>query len=272
MGERNCKAMTSLRPFFREAGSGPGVVCLHANSSASVQWRGLMETLAGRFHVLAPDAYGSGQSPAWPADRLLSLRDEVDLLEPVFERAGNPHVLVGHSYGAAVALVAAISRPDRVRAMALYEPVLFALLDAESPPPNEADGIRDAVTRAVATFDAGDPAGAAECFIDFWMGRGAWARTPDSRKAPIAATIGNLRQWAHALMTEPTPLAAFSTLRMPVLLMTGSETRAPARGVARLLAGAFPQIEVVELKGVGHMGPITHPEVVNEVLAGFLER
>src|SRR5215510_9176788 len=157
--------MTALSPFFREAGSGPGVVCLHANSSASVQWRGLMERLADRFHVLAPDAYGSGQSPPWPAGRLLSLRDEVDLLEPVFERAGNPHVLVGHSYGAAVALIAAISQPERIRAMVLFEPVLFALLDAESPPPNEADGIRDAVIRSVAAFDAGDPAGAAECFI-----------------------------------------------------------------------------------------------------------
>jgi len=231
-----------------------------------------METLAGRFHVLAPDAYGSGQSPAWPPDRRLSLRDEVDLLEPVFERAGSPHVLVGHSYGAAVALIAAISRPERVRAMALFEPVLFALLDAESPPPNEADGIRDAVTHAVGAFDAGDPSGAAECFIDFWMGRGVWARMPDSRKAPIAATIINLRQWANALMTEPTPLAAFSHLRMPVLLMTGSGTRAPARGVARLLASTLPRIEVVELPGIGHMGPTTHPEIVNDVIVRFLDR
>jgi pimeloyl-ACP methyl ester carboxylesterase len=39
--------------------------------------------------------------------------------------------LVGHSYGAAVALIAALATPGRVRAMALYEPTLFALLDAE---------------------------------------------------------------------------------------------------------------------------------------------
>ena len=35
--------MTILEPFFREAGTGPGVVCLHANASTSGQWRGLME-------------------------------------------------------------------------------------------------------------------------------------------------------------------------------------------------------------------------------------
>src|SRR5882762_1372725 len=169
-------------PFFRAAGSGPGVVCLHSNASQSGQWRELMHTLAPTFHVLAADAYGAGKSAAWQSDRAVTLRDEVAFLEPVFARAGDPFVLVGHSYGAAVALIAAVSQPRRIRALALYEPTLFALLDAESPPPNDADGIRGAVAGAAASLNAADPAGAAECFIDFWMGKGAWAHTPEERK------------------------------------------------------------------------------------------
>ena len=51
--------MTILEPFFREVGDGPGVVCLHTNASASGQWRGLMELLAPRFRVVAPDSYDS---------------------------------------------------------------------------------------------------------------------------------------------------------------------------------------------------------------------
>jgi pimeloyl-ACP methyl ester carboxylesterase len=230
-----------------------------------------METLAGKFHVLAADSYSAGQSPAWLADRPLSLADEVALVEPVFARAGDPHAIVGHSYGAAVALIAAVSRPHHIRALALYEPVLFSLLDAESPPPNEADGIRAAVAGAAAALDTGDPSGAAECFIDFWMGRGTWTRMPGSRKGPIAESIINIRQWSAALLNEPTPLAAFSNLRIPVLLMMGSESPASSRGVARLLASVLPQLEVIEFKGVGHMGPITHPEVVNEAIVRFLE-
>ena len=35
--------------FFREAGSGPGVVCIHANAGTSGQWRALMEHLAPRL-------------------------------------------------------------------------------------------------------------------------------------------------------------------------------------------------------------------------------
>jgi pimeloyl-ACP methyl ester carboxylesterase len=261
-----------MRPFVRESGSGPGVVCLHANSSNSGQWRALMESLAGEFHVLAADLFGSGQSPAWPAEHELTLRDEVAFLQPVFARAGDPFALVGHSYGAAVALIAAVSQPDRVRALALYEPVLFSLVDAESPPPNDADGIRDAVARAVAAIDEGDPSRGAGYFIDFWMGNEAWARMPEPRKAPIARSIVSMRKWAAALLKEPTPLATFSQLTVPTLLVTGSESPAASRGVARLLAGALPRVEVVEFKGLGHMGPITHPEIVNDVIARFLQR
>src|SRR6202012_3870529 len=108
-----------------------GVVCLHANASSSSQWRGLTEALAPRYHVLAPDTYGAGKGLAWPARRVW-LRDEAEMLEPVFARAGDPFVLVGHSYGAAIALVAALSLRERVRALVVYEPTLFSLLDAES--------------------------------------------------------------------------------------------------------------------------------------------
>jgi len=259
-------------PFFREAGSGPSVVCLHANASSSGQWRSLMEVLAPRFHVLAADSYGAGRSPAWPADRPVSLRDEVALLEPVLARARGPVSLVAHSYGAAVALVAALERPDRVHALALYEPTLFSLLDEESPPPNEADDIRGAVALAAAALDAGDRAAAAECFVDFWAGPGSWRRTPEERRGPVAASIGNIRGWAHALLSEPAPLRAFSWVGVPVLYMVGKKSPACARGVARLLTAALPRVHVVEFEEMGHMGPVTHPEVVNNVIARFLDR
>lgn len=259
-------------PFFREAGAGPGVVCLHANASTSSQWRTLMERLATRFHVLAADLLGAGKSARWPVDRRVSLKDEVTVLEPIFARAGDHFALVGHSYGAAVALVAAVLQPQRIRALALYEPTLFSLLDAESPPPNEADGIRATVAGAAAALDAADPDGAAACFIDYWMGTGAWARTPASRKDAIAASIINVRGWADALLNEPTPLAAFSELRMPVLYMMGTDSPHSSRGVARLLTRTLQHVQVIEFDGMGHMGPITHAEVVNEAIVRFLEQ
>ena len=181
-------------------------------------------------------------------------------------------MLVGHSYGAAIALMAALAPPVRVRisALALYEPTLFSLLDAESPPPNEADGIRQAVARSSDALDAADPDAAARHFIDYWMGEGSWSRTPEARRPPIAASMANVRRWAHALTTEPTPLAAFRSLSVPVLYMTGEQSTRSARGVAHLLTQALPKVEIVAFEQLGHMGPITHPEVVNPVIGRFL--
>jgi pimeloyl-ACP methyl ester carboxylesterase len=260
------------KPFFREAGVGQGVVCLHANASTSGQWRALMERLSAKFHVLAPDLYDSGNSPAWPSDRIIQLRDEVALIEPVLAGAGAPLTLVGHSYGAAVALIAALANPDRVRAVAVYEPTLFSLLDAETPAPNEAEGIRDAVADASRALDAADRDAAAERFIDYWMGTGTWKHMPEPRRAPVAESVKNVRRWAHALFTEPTPLAAFKRLEVPVLYLMGKRSTVSAHGVARLLLTALPRVEVVEFEDLGHMGPVTHPARVNEVIEDFLSR
>jgi pimeloyl-ACP methyl ester carboxylesterase len=264
--------MSAPEPFVREIGAGPGVVCLHSNASSSSQWIGLMDRLAPRHHVLAPDSYGAGKSPEWPSDRVIALRDEVALIEPVLARAGSPLVLVGHSYGAAVALIAALARPDRVAALALYEPTLFSLVDAESAPPNDADGIRNAVAAASAALDRNDRDAAAEHFIDYWMGAGSWRQTPDKRRPTIAASVANVRRWAHALTTEPTPLATFRRLEVPVLYMTGERSTASAHAVARILGAALPRIELRSFAGIGHMGPITHADAVNEAIAEFVER
>ena len=264
--------MIQSKPFVREGGAGSRVVCMHANASNSGQWRSLIERLSPSHHVLAPDSYGSGKSPDWHSDRLISLRDEVALIEPVLVETEHPAVLVGHSYGGAVALVAALAHPARVRALALYEPTLFSLIDAEGPPPNVADGIRNAVHVASAALERGDRSAAAEAFIDYWMGNGTWAGTPEPRKQPIASSVVNVRRWAHALFADPTPLAAFRQLDIPVLYMIGGRSTASAHGVARILLSTLPQVQVIRFDALGHMGPITHPEVVNSAIEQFLKR
>jgi len=259
-------------PYFREAGAGEGVVCIHSNASASAQWRPLMERLAPRFRVFAPDSLGAGKSPAWPADRVISLRDEAALLEPVFSLAGSPLSLVGHSYGGAVALIAALARPDRVRALALYEPTLFSLIEEEAPGQEAVNGIRQTAFAAAAAIDAKDPSTAAARFIDYWMGEGTWRAMPESRQALVAGSMTNVRGWGHALLNDPTPLQAFRALDVPVLYMVGAKSPPSSRGVARLLTGVLPKVTVIEFAELGHMAPVTHPEPVNEAIARFLDR
>ena len=261
--------MASQEPFFREAGQGPGVVCLHANASTSSQWRGLMEQLAPRFRVLAADSYGAGKSPAFPP-RGHSLRREVELLEPVFARAGPPHFLVGHSYGGAIALLAAALHPQRVRGIAVYEPTLFSLVEAQSPPPNGIEGIRGVAARAAAAAARDDLEEAARIFIDFWMGEGAWAAMPAGRKPAVAQSLRNVAGWWYALSQEATPLSAFAALDVPVLYMVGGRSPESAHAVARVLVPALRKVRVVQFEHLGHMGPVTHPALVDEAIAHFL--
>ena len=256
--------------FFREAGSGPGVVCLHSNASSSAQWRGLMEALAPKFHVIAADSYGAGKTPH--PGRKVTLRDEVELLEPVLANAGDPFSLVGHSYGGAIALVTALKYPRRVRALALYEPTLFALVEQESPSPNDVDGIRNAADAAIALVNAGDPVGASRRFIDFWMGGESFDRMPERNREAITASIVSIEAWKEALFGDPTPRAAFARLDIPVLLITGSRSPLSSRAVTQRLRRVLPRVEVTELEGLGHMGPVTHPQPVNDAIRRFLAK
>ena len=260
-------------PFYREAGGGPTVICLHASGSSSRQWLPLMEYLEPRYHVLAVDTWGSGKSPAWRAKRPLTLSDEVALLEPVLSRAHaqGPVMLVGHSYGAAIALMAALEHPEKVHALAVYEPTLFSLVDQESPAPNEIDDFRAVYAETSTLVDAGDAPGAARCFVDYWSGSGTWEQMPEARQGQVAAAMGNIRGWGHACLKEHTPLGAFSWIGAPVLFMMGENSPASSRAVARLLTRALPRVQTVEFEDMGHMGPVTQPESVNQVISRFLE-
>lgn len=229
-----------------------------------------MTLLASRFRVLAADTLGAGRSPEWPRDRLVTLSDEATFLEPVFVEAGEPFSLVGHSYGAAIALIAALADPDRVSCLVLYEPTLFSVLEEESPGQEAFLDIASVVEASGADVEVGDDYQASERFIDYWMGSGSWEAMPESRKGPVAASMRNVTGWAHALMRDPTTLSAFRRLEIPVLYLVGELSPISSRGVARLLTSALPQVEVVELKGLGHMAPLTDPNHVNPLIEDFL--
>ncbi|HTG12994.1 MAG TPA: hypothetical protein VK746_19530, partial [Candidatus Eisenbacteria bacterium] len=69
--------------------------------------------------------------------------------------------------------------------------------------------------------------------------------------------MGAVKAEWDAAFGNPTPLSAFAELDAPVLYLTGTESPASSRGVARLLAKTLPRVTVLEIEGVGHMGPVT---------------
>jgi pimeloyl-ACP methyl ester carboxylesterase len=73
----------------------------------------------------------------------------------------------------------------------------------------------------------------------------------------------------EALFADPLPFDRLRALRVPTLVLLGDRSPAPARAVSECL-GALPFVTVESLPGVGHMGPITHPEEVNARIARHL--
>ncbi|MBU2531384.1 MAG: alpha/beta hydrolase [Alphaproteobacteria bacterium] len=128
---RFIKGINGLRMHVLEAGhetpGRPVVVLLHGFPELAFSWRKVMPALAAAgFHVLAPDQRGygrtSGSDVTYDDDlapfRLMNLvRDVVGLVRAF----GLPsvHAVVGHDFGASVAVWCTIARPDIFRSMVI---------------------------------------------------------------------------------------------------------------------------------------------------------
>ncbi len=98
------------------SGSGPLVVLVHGSVlGAAVTWR-KQQSLARHWTLCTPNRPGFGASP--PAERG-DFEAEAPLIA---ELLGDGAHLVGHSYGAVIAMFAAVLRPEAVRSLTISEP------------------------------------------------------------------------------------------------------------------------------------------------------
>ena len=263
--------MSRLDPFFREVGVGPNVVCLHSSAASSAQWRALIDELRETHRVLAADLYGEGKSPPWSSERECTIDDELELLDPLLDER-TPFALVGHSYGGAIAVRIALKRRQSVTALILYEPALWGLIAAVDPDGAGTREIRGVRQSLIEQLSVGNDAGAAQAFIDYWAGAGTLACLPSDRMpALILGAKATAKKWRESL-GWPFTAEEIQEIDCPVLLLTGSNSTLAARSAVTHLRALLPHAEVVQLPGLGHLGPMTHPTVVNAEIVGFLGR
>lgn len=97
---------------YRSAGQGPVVVLLHGMAGSSMAWRPVMDVLASRFRVIAPDLLGHGAS-AKP-DVEYNLGAHANMMRDFLLALGLDRVtLVGQSFGGGVAMQLAYQFPER---------------------------------------------------------------------------------------------------------------------------------------------------------------
>ena len=267
---RRCGAATSFAaPAAVDARRHETVVLPHSSASSARQWQQAIQALQARFEVHAVEFHDHGAQPAWRGDAPMTLADEAALVEPLLAQAGGAHV-VGHSYGAAVALKLASRRPALVRSVVAYEPVLFGLLCDDAGSQCELQAVVAVAEAMRQRLAEGHPQVAAQRFIEFWSGPDAWAALPADRRQAFAARVPAVLQHFAALFGDPLTRDDLARLRMPLLLASGARTVPSARRVVQLVCAAQPRAQREVLDEMGHMGPITHAATFNRRAIEFL--
>src|SRR3712207_493811 len=111
---------TGATVSYDKRGSGPPLVLVHGGfSDHETNWAFVMPLLTPRFTVHVVARRGRGETDATEGH---GIEDEGRDVAALVEAIGAPVFLLGHSYGAQVALAVSARVPDRVRKLVLYEP------------------------------------------------------------------------------------------------------------------------------------------------------
>jgi pimeloyl-ACP methyl ester carboxylesterase len=242
---------------------------LHASGGSPRHWSPITASLPPRMQVLTPALAGYDSREPWPVHAPLSIDDEADRLAPLLR--AQPVHLVGHSYGGAVALQLALRWPQQVLSLTVFEPVRFALLRDEADTAASSQHIISVGRRIGAEVMDGRPSAAAERFVDYWSGPGSWLGLTPPQQDTVVLRMPKVRAEFEALFADRVPASAYRGLHLPVHLIGGSRSPLPARQVMARLAGLLPLASGVTLPGVGHMGPVTHPDRVSAHLPPWLQ-
>ena len=255
------------RLFYRQAGTGTPVVMLHSCASTGAQWRTMTEKLKSEHRVITPDLPGHGRTAALSLAGPNSLGAEAAIVLDLIETLDEPVHLVGHSYGAAVAVSAAMQGSNRIRSLTLFEPSLFHLLrdgSAEDRTLYKEIALVDTMASACAADD--DPRAGMAHFIDYWNGAGTWNGLTADMRSAYAGQIGCVLRSFTALRGEQWPLSASARITCPTFAYMGLESHAVTQRVTELLAETMPRATLTMIAGADHMLPASHAELAAPLL------
>lgn len=244
---------------------GDPALLLHCSLAHSGAWDGVARALSDRLRLTAPDLVGHGRGPA--RDPARDYHDHCTEVALAYLPTAPCH-LIGHSFGATVALRLALDHPERIATLTLIEPVLFA---AARGGPDWAAHVA-AMAGIGPLLAAGDAVGAARDFLAQWGGGGPLDAMPSAQRAYMIDRIWVIPASAPALEEDSSLLLPrLGQLTCPVLLIEGETSPPVIAEIQSALASAIPQARSAVIPGAGHMAPITHPAEVAGAIAAFLD-
>jgi len=267
MARTGTAAVNGTQLYYEDSGGdGPALLFLHGFTLDHRMWRPQVETLAGRFRVVAYDARGFGRS-ALPAEG--EPYRHCDDAAALCEHLGIARVVaVGHSIGAHQTLELALERPDLVAGWVAICPAGLANV----PFPEDLTRMFGDLRRAAR--DTG-----LDAARDIWR-RCAWF-APLRETPALAALFERFLadysgwHWTHRNPAQdlvPPAAGRLAELRVPVLVVTGGRDLPYDEAVAARLRAEIPGAASLALPRAGHMANLEDPEPVNAALAALAAR
>jgi pimeloyl-ACP methyl ester carboxylesterase len=252
-------------------GRGPDVVLIHGALGDYRQWEPIGRALSRDNRVIAVSRRFHWPHPHPAADVDYTFEAQSADLDALLQSLGRPTHVVGHSYGAGVALLTALHHPELVRSLILVEPPFGSLVAPSAAEFVSERASRDAMVAAArASVEAGASERAAEALID-WVqgGPGGFRRLPRAIQEELlanAATVGP----AYAAPAPAVTCGQLRALRLPVLILHGEQTRPWYRLIAEAAAGCIPGAESAVIRGGRHMAIVEDPRSIADLVARFI--
>ncbi len=239
----------------------PQIVCLHGVTSYGGRFNRLAESLADRYHVVAPDLHGHGRSdwePPWSLDAHL---------EAILETVGDGACIwVGHSFGGRLVAELAARRPERVERLVLLDPALQVLphVAFDMAELERADASYESVEEAVqARYDSGRVLLAPRDLV-IESDRDHLDPGPDGRLRYRYCKSAVIAAWS--IMATPPPAPA----SVPTLIVAGADSWLTLGEHADAYRNALgDRLELVTVPG-GHTVYWDALEETSDALAAFL--
>ncbi|MCU0626492.1 MAG: alpha/beta hydrolase [Gemmatimonadaceae bacterium] len=239
-------------------GAGTPVALVHGTLGGLHDWLAHLPALAARHRVLAWSRrhHAPGATPADAVHYTMAEQSQ-DIGALLVQRGATPAAIVGHSYGAYVALHLALAAPPLVRALVLCEPPVLPWL-AMMPDGHDdwAAFERNALQPAALAFARGDAASGVARFMEGITGRPfALARLAPAVRDALMAQAPAL----HAELATPRgdymptlDAAAVARLEIPILLVRGGRSPRPFQLLMDRLQALLPGADTVTIAGRGH--------------------